>query len=163
MKNEFSDFVFEKDDREPFWAEIERIIQLRAPKKDKEFKPTGSWKKFVRENEGIKIYRVDSEWIRNNLLASWNHGGHGYVCEFIPIDEVWIGNTHPTNCKCKGVNNERQISERYFESAVIHETTERELMVEDMVYWQAHQLALEAEKKRGLLPDGYSEDYRPLE
>jgi|SRR3989339_782826 len=162
VDREFKDFPFIPDTRPIAESQLERKIQLRAQKKDPDFKLEGEWKKFVREVNGVRIYQIDSEWMRTNLLGSWNHGGHGYVCEFIPINEIWIGNIHPDNCPCKGVNDKREISPRYFESCAIHEARERELMSRGMVYWKAHQIATELEKQIGLLPDGYSENYEPL-
>lgn len=160
--DEYSHVDFPPDPREPWEAELELKIQNRAAKKDPEFRPSGTWKEFVREEHGVKVYKVDSEWIRNNLLARWNHGGHGYVCEFIPADEVWVGTTHPADCDCQGVNEAREISDRYFESTVLHEVTELNLMKDGMIYWHAHHLSLEKEKEANLLPDGYSENYKPL-
>jgi hypothetical protein len=153
---------FKKDTRAPFWKKTELNIQKRALKKDKGFVLSGSWKKYVRTQEGVKIFRVDSEWIRNNLLNWWNHGGHGYVCEFIPANEIWVGHTHPVDCSCKCVRKDRKISERYFESTVYHEFTERALMKKGMIYWKAHQIAVEKERELGLLKNAYDEDYSPI-
>jgi hypothetical protein len=151
------------DNRDPYWHDIEAIIQAQAPEKDPQFILDGSWKQFVRKQDELHIYRVSGHWMRRNLLASWNHGGHGYVCEFIPLNEIWISNTHPLKCACSGVNENREISARYFESCTLHEISERELMSKDgLNYWEAHHIAMQKEVEAGFLPDGNTENYSPL-
>jgi len=138
---------------------IELAIQKSALNKDRGFTLSGPWKEFIREEKGIKIFKVQGSWIRNNLLTSWEHGGHGYVSEFIPLDEVWVSDTHPEYCICKNVNEKREISSKFFESSILHELVELELMAKGMIYAKAHQIALQKEKEAGMLKDGYCEDY----
>ena len=142
---------FKKDTRAKFWAITEAKIQKNAHKKDKKFKLSGSWKKFLYKKNGVKIFEVDGSWIRNNIMAWFNHGGHGYVCEYIPLDEIWVIKTHPLDCKCTNVPKNRAMSENFRKSLILHEMTERNLMKKGMVYWKAHQLALEAERKAGYI------------
>jgi len=153
---------FKKDTRNKIWKNEEAIIQKQAHKKDKNFFLSGPWKKFVRKQNGLKIYSVNTEWLRNNMLWWWGHGGHGYVLEFIPLDEIWISDVHPYYCKCKNLNKNRQISQRYFESTLHHEILERNLMKAGLIYWKAHQIALDMEKNLGLLKNPYIEDYSLL-
>jgi hypothetical protein len=155
-------FFFREDDREPHWKEIEKQVQSRALAKDKNFKLSGEWKKFIRKDGALTIYKVDSEWVRSNLSVHWAHGGHGFVYEFIPMDEIWVGDTHPAGCECQRLNQKREISQRYFESTVIHEIVELGHMRSGMIYWEAHQLAIEAEHKAELLGNAYVEDYTLL-
>jgi hypothetical protein len=151
------------DNRDPYWKAMEAVIQAQAKEKDSEFILTGPWKQFVRKQDGLSVYCVNGHWMRRNLLASWNHGGHGYVCEFIPLNEIWISDTHPSTCSCLGVNDSREISPRYFESCTLHEITERQLMAEQgLSYWEAHQIAMQTEQEADFLPDGNTEDYAPL-
>lgn len=147
---------FKKDDRSKLWPKMELSIQKRGEKKDKSFTLNGKWKKLVRKQDGFKVFAVDVEWIRNNLSVIFGHGGHGYVHEFIPVDEIWIA-THdvpyfeeyyPLSKK-----RPRKLSREYFDSAVIHEIAEFKEMKKGMVYWKAHQLALQKEREAGLLDD----------
>jgi hypothetical protein len=156
-------FFFREDNREPHWKEIEKQVQSRAFSKDKNFRLSGKWKKFIRKEGDLAVYKVESEWVRNNLSVHWAHGGHGFVYEFIPMDEIWVGDTHPVGCECQGLNQKRGISERYFESTVVHELVELGHMRAGMIYWEAHQLAIVAEHKLKKLVNAYIEDYRPLD
>lgn len=149
-----------KDTREKLYAEIEANIQARAKKKNKTFKLHGKWKKFVKREQGLKIYAVDGTWVRNNLSVVYNHGGHGYCHEFIPLDEIWI-ETHHYNenkwskCSCK--TNRKKVSKKFFESCILHEIEELDRMKKGENYWQAHQKAIQKEIKTGLLKDPYSD------
>ncbi|KKQ41892.1 MAG: hypothetical protein US61_C0037G0003 [Parcubacteria group bacterium GW2011_GWE2_37_8] len=148
--------IFKKDKRKITWAEIELDIQKRGNRKDKKFILSGKWKKFVKMQNGFKLFSVDGKWIRNNLSISFNHGGHGLVHEFIPLDEIWVDEYHH-NCDCKNVMNGQKVSGAFFESTTIHEITEFKLMRKGMIYWKAHQLALEKEREIGLLIDPYED------
>lgn len=158
-------FKPKKDNRDKLWAKLELEIQSRANKKDKSFIPSGKWKRFLRKQDGFKIYAVDGKWIRNNLSIIFGHGGHGYVHEFIPKDEIWI-NTHHYNetpmnkCGCRVSKKNQKVSKQFFNSTVIHEITEFKEMKKGKTYWKAHQIALQEEVKLGLLKNPYTEiDY----
>lgn len=148
---------FKKDTRDKLWARLERDIQSRGRKKDKKCALSGKWKKFVRKQNGSKIYAVDGEWVRNNLSVIFGHGGHGYVHEFIPLDEIWVGTQHFDGCDCKNVKKNQKASRPYFDSTAIHEITEFKLMKKGMIYWRAHQIALQKEIEVGLLKDPHTE------
>ena len=150
------------DNRTYSESDLEAKIQATASKKDPDFRLEGSWKKFMEEREGIKVYSVDFDWVYNNLSVLFHHGGHGYVHEFIPLDEIWVSYNHHHSCKCKNIRDDNAVSERYFEATVRHELLELSLMKQGMEYWQAHNQALEKEKEWGLLEDPYTEDYRPI-
>ena len=140
---------FKKDNRDPFVKHLEKEIQQGDDKKDPHFKLEGDWKKFLRTQDGFKIFAVDGNWVKENLSEIYNHGGHGLVHEFIPDDEIWISTHHHANCKQKF----QKVSKEFFESAVIHEIEEYHQMKKGLPYWKAHQLALEKEKEAGLLKD----------
>lgn len=147
-----------KDKRDRLWAKLELKIQRGAKNKDKNFRLTGKWKKFVGKQDGLNVYAVDGEWVRHNLSVIFGHGGHGYVHEFIPHNEIWISARHFKNCGCKGTKNNQKISRAYFKSTVLHEIVEYKEMKKGMNYWRAHQIALQKEKEAGLLkrvPWGY--------
>jgi hypothetical protein len=145
-----------EDTRPKLWSELEAKIQARALNKDLDFILTGPWKNYLREQEGFKVYLVDGEWIRNNISVIFNHGGHGYVHEFIPLDEIWVGTSHHQECNCDA--KKVAVSKKYMESTIIHEITEYRLMANGMQYWQAHNIALDEERKAGFLADPYKDD-----
>ncbi len=149
----------QKDNRGKLWSTLELKIQQRASGKDKLFKLKGPWKVFMRKVAKISIYAVDGEWVRTNLSVIFGHGGHGYVHEFIPLNEVWVATKHPNDCDCKNVRVDRDMSKAYSESTIIHETTEQIEMEKGKIYWEAHNIALEKEREAGLLKDPYTEEY----
>ena len=149
---------FKKDNRDKLWAELELKIQKRARKKDKKFILSGKWKRFVRKQDGFKIYAVDGEWVRNNISVIFGHGGHGYVHEFIPNDEIWIDTHHFDGCDCENlVKKVQKVSKKYFDSTVIHEITEFKEMKKGSIYWKAHQISLQKEIKIGILKNPHRE------
>ncbi|MFH1036782.1 MAG: hypothetical protein V1756_01790 [Patescibacteria group bacterium] len=148
---------FKKDNRDKLWARLEMQIQGRAGKKDKKFILKGKWKKFLRKERKLKIFAVDGEWIRNNLSVIFGHGGHGYVHEFIPLDEIWIATHHFSGCGCKNVRRDKKASKEYFDSTTLHEITEFYEMKKKKTYWKAHQISLETEKKAGFLENPFIE------
>jgi hypothetical protein len=153
-----------KDKRDKTWPLLESEIQARAKKKDKKFILTGKWKKFLRTENGYKVYQVDGSWIRKNLCVYYGHGGHGFVHEFIPLNEIWVA-THHVNegispisqCRCKLKKRGQKLSKNYSASTVIHEIAECEAMKKGKTFFKSHQIALEAEKKAGLVPDSYTD------
>ena len=155
-----------KDNRTIKWSEMEKQIQDNAKEKDASFVLSGSWKTFLKEENGYKVFSVDGKWIRRNLCAYFGHGGHGLVHEFIPINEIWISSHHYHesdqsslfNCGCSTKTKNQKCSEAYFESTMLHEITECEEMKKGKSYWEGHNLALEAEKKAGLIPDPFSDN-----
>jgi hypothetical protein len=148
---------FKKDTRNKFWPTIEKAIQERAVHKDKKLKLKGPWKKFIGKEEGFKIYAVDNSYVKTNLSVIFGHGGHGYVHEFIPRDEIWVSTHHYDTCRCKKISPLQKVSQNFFISTMIHEITEYKEMKRGRIYWQAHQLALQKEKEIGLLRSPFSD------
>ena len=154
LLKDFSNFEIPKDNRNgaPLWNKLELLAQKAAFEKDKDtgFLLPKKYKKFNREQDGFKIYRVDGLWIHRNLNVIFGNGGHGYVHEFVPHGEIWMAEIHH-NCACQeNFKNEKgyhPISQGYFDSAVIHEITECKLMSKGMIYWAAHNIALETERR----------------
>ncbi|MFA5827799.1 MAG: hypothetical protein WC841_00350 [Candidatus Shapirobacteria bacterium] len=151
-----------KNKRNKIWAEFEADIQSRATQKDKKFILSGKWKKFIRFQDGFKVYAVDGTWIRNNISIMFGHGGHGYVHEFIPQNEIWIATHHPGDspkdlCGCKNVSDSKKVSQNFFDSTTLHEITEFREMKKGKSFKAAHHTALEKEIESGLLPDPYTE------
>jgi len=154
---------YKKDNRDQLWVKLESEIQKRTNKKDKKFVLSGKWKRLLRKQGSFKIFAVDGAWIRNNLCVYFSHGGHGYVHEFIPKNEIWVSTHHYdegseiARCSCRVKRRNRKVSKDYFESTVVHEITEFKEMKKGKSYWKAHQIALEKERKLGLLKDPYTD------
>jgi hypothetical protein len=134
-----------------------RDIQQRSLEKDPEFSLSGPWKKFVRKQDGFKVYCVDGEWVRNNLTIEFGHGGHGLVHECIPMDEIWLGAQHFKDCKCKGTVPGRPVTPAWFESCLLHEIAEFRQMNQGDDYWKAHKDAIGLEKDLGILADPHGD------
>ncbi len=151
-----------KDPRDILWAKMEADIQERGRKKDPKLVLKGKWKKFVREQDGFKVYAVTGAWVRSNLSVIFGLGGHGYVHEFIPSDEIWIATHHFGEGTLeiwgyKNVTKSQKLSKNFFESTIVHEIAECKEMRKGTSYWVAHNIALEKEKEAGLLVDPNSE------
>lgn len=156
--------VMIKDNRNKYLQQLEAEIQKRSKKKDRHFVLSGPWKKFVRNQDGLKIYAVNGTWIRNNLCIFFGHGGHGLVHEFIPNDEIWVSTHHyhesnwdEGHCDCKVRTHNQRVSKNYFESTVVHEIFENKLMGKGKSYWAAHNAALKKELEAGWLADPYDD------
>lgn len=141
-----------KDQRKLRWANIENDVKARAKKKDPNFCLSGQWKKFVRKEQGLKVYAVDGEWVRNNLSIIFGHGGHGYVHEFIPLGEVWIATHHFPHCGCQTRSAWQKMSPLCFDRTAFHEIEERKNMIKGWTYWRSHIGAYRAEIKSKLFP-----------
>jgi len=137
-----------KQKRYNFCENLEWDIQKRAKLKDKTFwLYNNGWKVFYCKREEVDVWLVNSEWVRNNLSVIFGHGGHGYVHEFIPLNEIWIDPKHyHTNlydCGC----NKKEEREETIETLIAHELTERKLMSKGVPFYKAHQIALKKERK----------------
>ena len=121
--------MYKKHKRYNFCERLEKDIQIRATSKDSKFKLEGTWKIFVRTSKGFKIYAVVGEWVRSNLSVVFGHGGHGYVHEFIPINEIWVDVEHHRrsdyDCGCNKRYKGGKVSESYFNEIIKHEIAER--------------------------------------
>lgn len=143
--------MYKKFKRYNFCEILEKDIQYRALFKDKKFRLEGSWKVFIRYQKGFKIYAVVGEWVRSNLSVIFGHGGHGYVHEFIPLNEVWVDVEHHRNshydCGCSKRYRGGKVSEHFFNEVVRHEIVEAIEMAKGKRFWLAHQIALKKEKE----------------
>lgn len=148
-----------KDLRNKFWSILEKDIQSRGKKKDKGFSLAGTWKQFFQKNGTFRVFIVDGEWVRNNLSVIFGHGGHGLVHEFIPLDEIWIGKEHFDGCACKKISKTQALSPQAIQSTMLHEIVEYKAMKKGILYGEAHNQALVAERKANHLVDPY--DDRP--
>lgn len=88
---------------------------------------------YVGSFAGFSVYRVDSEWIKDNLDVTFGTGGHGLVHSFIPLDVILIDDVNQKMAKL-----------------VLHEAVEYHHMMEDgLDYQEAHEHALGAEQEAG--------------
>lgn len=120
--------------------ELEVEIKKRAPNKDKKFVLNGYWKKFLRKQDGFSVYVVDGEWVRNNLCVLFGMGGHGYVHEFISMNEIWVAAYHKNGVGAR---------KKYFETTINHEIIECQQMAQGKGFRKAHKIAIQR--------DGYLE------
>jgi hypothetical protein len=145
---EYADFDIADDKRDKFWSALELKIQITALNKgheDKIFIPS-EYKKFRRTQEGLYVYEVDGPWIYRNLSVIFGHGGHAFVHEFIPHGEIWVSKTHH-NCSACTVPKGQEISKGYMDSLILHESKEYLRMKKGFIYWAAHNLSLEDERR----------------
>jgi hypothetical protein len=93
--------------------------------------------------DGTKVYIVDGAEIRNIFDVKFYGGGHGYVYDFIPKDEIWVEDMKdPADTK-------------FFKD---HEVEEyKDMKYEHKSYDEAHEKAskYEAEMRK---KEGYSKD-----
>ena len=103
-------------------------------------------KRFVREIDGMKVFLVSGEYVRNHLEIDFTLGSHWVFKDspYIPEGEVWIEET------LAGFDRE---------AIIFHEVFEVKLMRKGVPYEEAHARATEAERKfrqerlkGGLLP-----------
>jgi len=97
------------------------------------------WKKFspafTKMANGIKTYIVDGDFIRSNINVDYVEGGHGYVYDYVPKDEIWVEEMEDRK-------------EMWFNFQ--HELYERALMKADpkLDYSDAHDKAVARETKQ---------------
>jgi len=92
-----------------------------------------TWKRYLFNIGGIKIFSVDGYYTRSNIYVDFVLGGHGYVYDFVPKDEIWIEQLE--NSKDMIFN-------------LIHELYERYLMKKkDLSYEDAHEKAAKMEER----------------
>ncbi len=91
-------------------------------------------KELLRDQEGLKIYLVDGEAVRKDHIE-FVAGGHGYVYDWIPKEEVWIDD----NQKSKPDDMEATIKHELFEIGKMRD--------EGLSYDDAHELANKVESE----------------
>jgi hypothetical protein len=72
---------------------------------------------------GLKIWIVNGQLVRDIFFLDFTEGGHGYVYDFVPKDEIWI-------------DDDLRKDERKF--VLLHEVHERNLMKKGLSYFPAH-------------------------
>lgn len=88
-------------------------------------------KKLIMKIKDTKIYLVDGEEVRNKISVDFTMGGHGYVYDYVPEDEIWIEDLKSGFDK---------------KATMYHELIERYIMKKyNMDYEPAHQLSTKLE------------------
>ena len=78
------------------------------------------WKKL---ETLVRVWIVDGKLVRSIFDIDFTEGGHDYVYEFVPLNEVWI-------------DNDVEETERPY--VLVHELHERNLMAQGWDYSRAH-------------------------
>jgi len=94
------------------------------------------WKKL---ESGVAVWIVDGRLVRSVFDDDFTEGGHDYVYEFVPHDEVWI-------------DNDLEEIERPY--VLLHELHERNLMAKGWPYSKAHEDSSRIEYHNRHHPDG---------
>jgi hypothetical protein len=74
-------------------------------------------------SNGLKVWIVDGELVRDLFFIDYTEGGHDKVYRFIPMAEVWL-------------DDDLTAGERRY--VLLHEVHERRLMAGGMDYYHAH-------------------------
>jgi hypothetical protein len=78
------------------------------------------WKKL---ESGLAVWIINGRLVRSAFDIDFTEGGHDYVYEFVPSNEVWIDDAI------------EEIERPY---VLLHELHERNLMAKGMAYFKAH-------------------------
>lgn len=93
------------------------------------------WKKL---KTGLSIWIVDGRLVRSVFDPDFSEGGHEYVYEFVPENELWI-------------DNSLTAAERPY--VLLHELHERKLMAQGQDYDTAHDVSSQLEHKLRARPE----------
>lgn len=98
--------------------------------------PIPDFYKKREDKDGLTIAYVDGSIIRKYFDPEFVAGGHEFVYDYIPQNEIWI---------------DAWLDEKEYPYVLLHEEVERELMKEGKIYDIAHEFALVAEKEARVL------------
>lgn len=88
-----------------------------------EIVPKKIYKERLIENGGVAAWIVDGELVRDLYYIEFTEGGHHFVYDFIPYNEVWL-------------DDDLNPKERHY--VLLHELRERYLMHSGLTYSHAH-------------------------
>lgn len=113
--------------------EFDRQIRSGCPEEDIHVRKLADF-------EDLSVWLVRGDQVRKQHDPNFIMGGHGYVYDYVPKNEVWIEEALPPLDKA---------------FTLLHELYELSLMREGMTYDPAHERATEIEKKlRNRVPEG---------
>lgn len=134
------------------------IIEQREREKDEilelSYKRNHTKKQILRKlrmrmmknySNGMRVWIVDGEIVRDLLYVGFTEGGHDKVYRFIPKNEIWI-------------DDEVSAKERKY--ILLHEAYERNLMCQKLTYDEAHKNANEVEYFYRNNPEGLDKRLR---
>lgn len=87
-------------------------------------------KKFATYKNGITVWIVRAEMVRDLCFLDFTEGGHDYVYSFVPKKEIWLDD---------------DLSEKERLLVLLHELHERRLMATGMDYHHAHASSIHIE------------------
>lgn len=137
------------------WKLMKKAYE-EAVKKDKlerkKFRKEDKNKKFhikliKKIKDDVEIWKIDGKLVRDTLDIDFVEGGHEFVYNYVPKNEVWIDNDITTK-------------ERKF--VILHELFERALMKKGSDYDSAHIKASEIEKELRLNPKKINSELKKL-
>jgi hypothetical protein len=85
--------------------------------------PKEIYVKKLFSNEGVDVWIVNGELVRDMYYIEYTEGGHHFVYSFVPHDEVWIDN---------------DLNPAEIDVVLLHELRERYLMAHGWTYTHAH-------------------------
>lgn len=97
-----------------------------------------------KKTDKIKIWVINGEIVRDIYFIDFTEGGHGYVYNFVPKDEVWVDD---------------DLSPKEFKFVLIHELYERYLMSLGNDYDSSHEKSSALELKYRKNPAGINKKY----
>jgi len=96
------------------------IKKLRKIKiKEKLLKKIHEKRLFGKITDKLKIWLIDGDIVRSLFDVDFNQGGHGYVYQFIPKNEVWVDD---------------YLYKKDITFTIVHELHERRLMIKGWKY-----------------------------
>lgn len=95
---------------------------------------------YCGKRNNFEVWIVDGVMIRKNIFNEFVYGGNEQRYPFVPQGEIWIDNS---------------ITAEEFETTLVHEINERNLMSKGMTYFDAHDssLMLELVMRRNFLKE----------
>lgn len=112
-------------------AREEFLLSNNNPELTDEPAPDEVYVRQYKNLNGIKVFLIDADVVRDYYKTDFIEGGHGYVYDFIPLDEVWI---------------EDRLDSQEIPYVLLHELVERMLMKNMRIeYNTAHDIAAHAE------------------
>lgn len=85
--------------------------------------PQNLYKKKLAENKGVVVWLVDGELVRDLYYVEYTEGGHHFVYDFVPYNEVWLDD---------------DLTSDELDYVLLHELHERFLMHSGLNYDHAH-------------------------
>jgi hypothetical protein len=112
--------------------ETSKKLFLKKELKKRNGKTKNIYIELYQKMDDINIFIVNGKTVRDLYYAGFTGGGHGYVYNWIPKNEIWI---------------DANLNTKDIEPTIVHELYERNIMKKGIDYEIAHTLALDVEKR----------------